>query len=641
MTNLTSATIMDAIFALDAYNHKPDDGSWSDGLRLLFPNLVDGQLGDYTLSDASSSAENSNHNFFAIAYSSATGTVISYRGTTDLSMDIVNGYGLGAGSPSGPDATDAVAFYQRVAGPNDTNWPGAANITVVGHSLGGGLAGFVGAIYGLQGVLFDNMTFNNAAFNAYSQSLPSTNNGDAADGGVIPGDAALSAQIYGTLSPYPNDLSGLSAYATTGELLSVILPLRFLQTPSVQYLDSYGGLRGIIDLHSMSLLTLLIYAQANNETTWQSVGKSFVDALFNDRLAAAIVGNGGNAALMRDIIAYSAITSGYQPFGDTGVQSLFSDADALGDMVSNNKLGGVLSSISVTNALAEILVQYAGDQAAQDQTDLNFASGALASDGRTLKVDLDPTHWISTYEKGTGDIIGVDDFGAALWQQIIADNVSLSSGDGAVGVVLESLTGKVNDLVSARGITEILAAIASGADLDGTNAPLASNGETGEAIIVGSNGNGTLTAGDANNLIIGGAKVTVGNGDNIIVGESGAETFQLGLGNNTLVESGGHATVDYGNLDLSGSPSSFVLSAGASGAVLVSKTAQGESGGSGTPKPPGTDYLYNVENFKFGTGADYVTVLPGTDLTKIKSMDDGDNPDGTKDVLDFSNMTAC
>jgi putative lipase involved disintegration of autophagic bodies len=50
-------------------------------------------------------------------------------------------------------------------------WKNPGNITVVGHSLGGGVAGFVGAIYGVQGVLFDNMPFNNAAAKAYADSI--------------------------------------------------------------------------------------------------------------------------------------------------------------------------------------------------------------------------------------------------------------------------------------------------------------------------------------------------------------------------------------------------------------------------------------------------------------------------------------
>jgi hypothetical protein len=580
---VTADTIMDAILAMDAYSHNPDDGSWSKKFTDFF-NLTNGQLGNYVVSDVSTSAQNTNNNFFAIAYASASGTIISYRGTTDVAKDATNGYGVGAGYAGGADATNAVTFYQQVAGTDDSQWQGNPNITVVGHSLGGGLAGYVGAIYGLQGVLFDNMTFNGAAADAYSSSIPSTAYDEFGNATVIPGNATLSAQTYGTQTPYPNNLSKLSAYATTGELLGILLFLRAFQTPSVQYLDSNGGARSPLDLHSMALLTMLIYAQANSETAWQSVGKPFIDALFNDSLGAAIVGSGGDSTLLQKIIAYSALSSGYMPFGDTGIQSLFSDADTLGNLVSKNQLTGILSDSSITSALVEILVQYAGDLAAQAQKDLSFASGDFTAGAGTLNINLDSNLWQSTYHKGTAKIVGVSDFGVAVWQQLIASNSGVFSGNGALVGVLKSLTAKVTNLVSAGGITEILAATAVGANLDGTTAPAESDGQAAETIIVGSDGSGTLTAGDSNNLIIGGSKVVVGDGDNIIVGESGNETFQLGLGNNTLVESSGHATVDYSNIDQPGSPSSFVLSSGASSAILVAKTAPGNSGGPSRPR---------------------------------------------------------
>lgn len=322
MTDATYATVIDAVFAMNAYQHNPDDGSWSNNLAAFFPNLYAGQLGDYSLEAVSLADENTNNNFLAIAYRSSAGqTIISYRGTSSLlgsdffNGDIYNGYGVGAGSPYGNDARDAVTFYQEVADLLDDPWQGATDITVVGHSLGGGLAGFVGAIYGLKGVLFDNMTFNNAASSAYSDSLPSRNIGDPADQIDLPADAAFSKEFYGTQTPYPNNLSDLSAYAVTGELLSVILPARFFQTPPVQYLDSNGGPRGILALHSMSLLTLLLYADVEQDTAWQSIGVSFINALYNNSLGAAVGGTDASgtsftAGQMSTIIAYSALNSG-------------------------------------------------------------------------------------------------------------------------------------------------------------------------------------------------------------------------------------------------------------------------------------------------------------------------------------------
>jgi hypothetical protein len=95
MANATAATVMDAIFAMDAYNHDSGTGAWASTLTDLFPDLVNGQLGNYSVSNVSSVAEQSLSNFFAIAYESTSQTVISYRGTTSLYTDAMNGYDIG------------------------------------------------------------------------------------------------------------------------------------------------------------------------------------------------------------------------------------------------------------------------------------------------------------------------------------------------------------------------------------------------------------------------------------------------------------------------------------------------------------------------------------------------------------------
>jgi putative lipase involved disintegration of autophagic bodies len=66
------------------------------------------------------------------------------------------------GSPYGAQAQLTIRFYQQV----EQLYPDA-NIMVTGHSLGGGLAGLVGSLYHLNGVLFDNMPLENVAEDAY------------------------------------------------------------------------------------------------------------------------------------------------------------------------------------------------------------------------------------------------------------------------------------------------------------------------------------------------------------------------------------------------------------------------------------------------------------------------------------------
>lgn len=84
--------------------------------------------------------------FYSIAYSYNGMTIISYRGT-DAPYDVINGWPSGGGAFTPQDKL-AFAFYNDVATSLNNNQPidpSKANISLAGHSLGGGLAGLVGA----------------------------------------------------------------------------------------------------------------------------------------------------------------------------------------------------------------------------------------------------------------------------------------------------------------------------------------------------------------------------------------------------------------------------------------------------------------------------------------------------------------
>ena len=164
MTNhiISSDDLLKAILAMDAYNQGYD-------------KVIDHgetQIGNATLGIQDVSAEAFSAGFYAVSYSTNFGTVISYRGTdkwgnnpfTNTSGSDVPAFALGGGVWNVAQARLAAEFYQAVNGDSIAS---SSTITLVGHSLGGGLAGFIGAIYQQDAVLFDNMPFEAAAQDAY------------------------------------------------------------------------------------------------------------------------------------------------------------------------------------------------------------------------------------------------------------------------------------------------------------------------------------------------------------------------------------------------------------------------------------------------------------------------------------------
>lgn len=111
-----------AILAMDAYNRA------GDGLALELA-----VIGTFSLGAAKDEGS-----FFAQAYSSGSDIIISYRGTDNIIGDFFTGWLQGTGFLTS-QAQKAAEFYRQVNGGSIETNP---NITLTGHSLGGGLAGF-------------------------------------------------------------------------------------------------------------------------------------------------------------------------------------------------------------------------------------------------------------------------------------------------------------------------------------------------------------------------------------------------------------------------------------------------------------------------------------------------------------------
>ena len=135
------ADVFRAILAMDAYNRGEEKGITVSG----------NSLGTATLSTSSTdifTAEELASGFSAQTYTWNGKTVIAYRGTNGAFFsktwwtDFFNGWAGGLGSSETTQTRLAVEFYKRFMNSQ-------GGVELVGHSLGGGLAGFVGSLHGI------------------------------------------------------------------------------------------------------------------------------------------------------------------------------------------------------------------------------------------------------------------------------------------------------------------------------------------------------------------------------------------------------------------------------------------------------------------------------------------------------------
>jgi len=563
-----SPELFKAILALDSYNR-----GYGAGIELTGTEIGNATIGidSSVIKDTDDVRRDIPAGFYAIAYSYNGQTIISYRGTNAdtaaaFANDALHGYFIGGGAPIDPQSSLAIDFYKAVADQLGSS-PHNANITLTGHSLGGGLAGYIGAIYGKNVVLFDNMTYTDAVNNLYALM-------------VVP--SPLRDRIYGGAQPWLPVFTG-TAYNTTGELLQELLFKRALQSIPSQNINSYAGISDPLNLHDMGLLINLMYAKENSLTDWHSIGTQFYNSFFDDQIGlqagftvSGINGAYGAAQKMHSAIAYSAIDSGTTVFGNTAIRAMFDDANDLGKAIGKYSSSSSSALKGASQAISNILVQFAG-QLANGHVLTNIGdpllSGvlSLSADKNTLNINLDPVLWSIGTNSGqpVADIIGRD--------QIL--NTLTSTAIDYMGDLWISTNYDLFDHVTFatkdKGITANLLDVPS----------------TGKAdLYIGGNGGDSVTGSSGNDLINGGKGLDYlygGAGDDIIMGNDGNDTLSGGAGHNILDGGAGSNSVIY-SLNTT---DDITL-------VLSSNFANSASF---------NDALYNIKDVYSGSGNDYLT----------------------------------
>ena len=151
MGNQPSSALINAVLAMDVYNRGANPA-----LAVSFS-----QIGEYEI--VAGSITSTADSFQAATYqlaSDPTTRVIAFRGTDDLA-DVPAWLG-GAGVTGWPTQfPDAEAYYKA--------WATTGHVSLTGHSLGGGLAGYIAALNDKPAYAFDAMPFEFAAEVRYDQ----------------------------------------------------------------------------------------------------------------------------------------------------------------------------------------------------------------------------------------------------------------------------------------------------------------------------------------------------------------------------------------------------------------------------------------------------------------------------------------
>lgn len=327
-----NSPLFKALLAMDSYNRgygaSLNVGSGAVNTYLGSVKIIANSTGVFN-------GDDDDVGFYAIAYQLPDNSVtIAYRGT-DGASDVLHGYGVAIGGTDNAQAQMTFDFYRAVADQiaSTTNAnPYTADISTTGHSMGGGLAGFVAATYGVQAYVFDGMAYDSAASNlhdykgAYDNDPALYSLNHALDPSVSADPDFLDRVYIGTPALQAPDAGGITSIALADEFLTAPFNLAGTTASGLE-LGENVDLPGLdwLALHSMSSLVIRMFASEQPDAegyglNWDTSAKYFWPLMYDDAFAQEIgiasglsgtdVIDGNYAGVLRTIIAYSAVDNG-------------------------------------------------------------------------------------------------------------------------------------------------------------------------------------------------------------------------------------------------------------------------------------------------------------------------------------------
>ncbi|OYY70389.1 MAG: hypothetical protein B7Y47_10420 [Sphingomonas sp. 28-63-12] len=554
---------------------------------------------------------------------------------------------------------------------------------LTGHSLGGALAGYVGALAKTgETVVIDPIPYGATAWlSAISEAfeatladlaITATSNplvgiGTLVLGQLIPGTAVPIEAFVATFDREINaripDLARIRGYSLEGEIAASITSTQgtvgsqltlagftsfgialftnsvinaLLEDQShIATLSNHGSSDslGAIALHSPALATIVLYGekQWTGSSEWQDALKYVLPATTDDAIARSLGRSESTAAdngtgfaprgeQLARIIAYSAIDEGEtRPFGDTGIRALFDDASDLGRALNGAAPNSLLAA---SDQVGRFIAEYAGLLATRQILDANDAEAHKG----VLSYDKNARSGSETLLLDLRDAtwsIGDDGLHAIATRN---DLVRAFLDPAAIGL---SLLGKITNWYAqtvTSGSGNVVQDIDRIAIAVSPDTKLAVEPGAGVLLAVLNDGGSRISTTAGTDFVIAGTNdddLKGGGGSDILLGQAGNDTLNGGAGADFLWGGAGADTIigGSGNDTIYGGDADLRIDGG-NGADLIVIAHEGE---------PDLFALFHTTTIIGGAGHDKITIEAatvgdiritgghGNDLIEIKS----------------------
>ena len=670
-----NSDVFTAILALDSYNR---------GYGAKIANLGGGGsfLGNARLLNTTLPSGSEAAGFFASAYDTSgiagydASTVISYRGTNfDLTggtsspafVDIMNGWSMFTGIGTNAQAGFAQQFFAEVTG---SGFPvgqgtGPGNVVLTGHSLGGGLAAYVGSQALAQTVAFDPIPYAQATvsnvihrallataaelgvtWSSVTEALieeffPTTyfSNSDvsvqefaeafavqlhamepdwaAVSGFRIDGEVAGPIPTYQTVGGALAALAGFSFGSVAVSLLGLSQIGNGLLNQSIDQsgridtrpnYEAYSG--GLFDfasanaLHSQALLTTILFGE--KQLPEEGGGDGWKDSFkyIGSQLSNEDIA--GSLGITGDEVgAQMSAKIAYSAI-DEGERP-FGDTGIRALFDDANDFGEALVTAGTGLPLA---LQDEAAKLAIGRTITEYAG--LAAQNKALK-DQSPhiLDGVLGFVVGTALTIDLRESTWAL-HDVLAESHNIYSKDELISALISPYDPEIIDQIEswlastnggqARSIKDVVDGI--GIFFGGGNADV--SGDEGKyRLIIGSDFSTYLPVEFGPSIVLGGSNadtIVGGNGNDALFGSGGADTLVGGAGNDWF-NGGSGSNIVWGDAESGGgSGEDTVYYSAQEGTYRLTYQGLGSEPHLNVVHASGTDQLHDVEAVHLGTG---------------------------------------